>query len=241
MSAILLIETTTKACSVGLSNRGQLIALRETVGLGYSHSSSLTVFIEDVMMEAGKKASEIDAVAVSHGPGSYTGLRIGVSVAKGFCYALDIPLIAIDTMKALTKTAIRKMALNKDLAGPTLKEAVFCPMIDARRMEVYYALFRQDLLTMQETRAEVIDENTFSKLLKEFKIVFFGDGAGKCKIVINSPNALFLDDVWPSAVGMVEEAERKFEMGEFVDLAYFEPFYLKDFVAGKPKVKGLYS
>ncbi len=241
MPSILHIETTTKACSVGLSHGGQLIALRESVSHEYSHSSSLTVFMEDVMREAGKNPSEIDAVAVSHGPGSYTGLRIGVSAAKGFCYARDIPLIAIDTLKALAKTAIHKLTGQEGLVSLAALEAVFCPMIDARRMEVYYALFRHDLISMQETRAEVIDENTFSKLLEDYKIIFFGDGAEKCRSVIKSCNAMFLDDVWPSASGMAEEAERHFEQGNFVNLAYFEPFYLKDFVAGKPKVKGLYS
>ena len=241
MPSILHIESTTKACSVGLSHSGQMIALRESVSLEYSHSSSLTVFMEDVMREAGKKPSDIDAVAVSHGPGSYTGLRIGVSAAKGFCYALDIPLIAIDTMKALTNTALQKLAGQEGLVSPAAIEAVFCPMIDARRMEVYYALYRYDLLPMQETRAEVIEENTFSKILEDYKIFFFGDGAGKCRNLINSCNAMFIDDIWPSAIGMPQEAEQKYEQGEFVDLAYFEPFYLKDFVAGKPKVKGLFS
>ncbi len=241
MPSILHIETTTKACSVGLSHSRQLIALHESVNLEYSHSSSLTVFMEKVMREAGKKPSEIDAVAVSHGPGSYTGLRIGVSAAKGFCYALDIPLIAIDTMKALTKTAILKLTGREGLVSLAALEAVFCPMVDARRMEVYYALYRHDLLSMQDTRAEVISEDTFSTLLEDYKIIFFGDGAEKCRSVIKSCNAMFLDDVWPSASGMAEEAERHYEQGNFVDLAYFEPFYLKDFVAGKPKVKGLYS
>lgn len=241
MPAILHIETTTKACSVGLSYDGQLIALRESVNREYSHSSSLTVFMEEVMKEADRKPAEIDAVAVSHGPGSYTGLRIGVSAAKGFCYALDIPLIAVDTMQALTKTVIRKLNGHEGLVAPAAIEAVFCPMIDARRMEVYYALYTYDLLLMQETKAEVIDANTFNKLLRDYKIFFFGDGAEKCQRVINSCNAMFIDDIWPSAIGMPQEAERKYERGEFVDLAYFEPFYLKDFVAGKPKVKGLYS
>jgi tRNA threonylcarbamoyladenosine biosynthesis protein TsaB len=241
MPTILYIETTTKACSVGLSYNGHLIALRESVNREYSHSSSLTVFIEEVMKEAGKEPAEIDAVAVSQGPGSYTGLRIGISAAKGFCHALDIPLIAVDTMQSLTKTAILKLARHDSLDSPATIEAVFCPMIDARRMEVYYALYSYDLLVMQETKAEVIDANTFNKLLQDYKVFFFGDGAEKCQSVIKSCNAVFIDDIWPSAVGMLQEAEQKYGRGEFVDLAYFEPFYLKDFVAGKPKVKGLYS
>lgn len=240
MPVILHIETTTKACSVGLSNNGKMIALREIVSQEYSHSSVLTVFMHEVMLAANVKAVEIDAIAVSKGPGSYTGLRIGVSAAKGLCYALDIPLIAVDTMKAMAATAVLKLVSSKCCISPKAIEAVFCPMIDARRMEVYYALFRYDLLQMQQTRAEVINENTFQKLLEDYKIFFFGDGAEKCRDIIKSPNALFMDDIWPSASGMVEEAERIFDLGAFVDLAYFEPFYLKDFVAGKPKVKGLY-
>ncbi len=241
MPTLLNIETTSLVCSVGISRNAGLIALREDHSTEYSHSSLLTVFIEDTLKEAGIKPAEISAVAVSQGPGSYTGLRIGVSAAKGFCYALNIPLLAVDTMRALTQNALRKLYEMKDNVPPTDAGILFCPMIDARRMEVYYALFRDNLSTVENTRAQVVNENTFSNLLQEKKVVFFGNGAQKCREVIHSPNAFFLPDVWPSAQGMIKEAEQKFRRKEFVDLAYFEPFYLKDFVAGKPKVKGLYS
>lgn len=239
MPLILHIETTTRACSVGLSNNGEMLALRESLDPNYSHSSTLTVFMEEVLREAGKKPIDLQAVAVSKGPGSYTGLRIGVSAAKGFCYALEIPLIAVDGLKALTVMALKQLAGSQCCIPPAAVEARFCPMIDARRMEVYYSLFTHDLLLLQDTKAEVIDENTFKKLLEEYKVVFFGDGAAKCRSVIKTCNALFLDGIWPSSVGMIVEAEQKYAQGDFVDTAYFEPSYLKDFVAGKPKVKGL--
>ncbi len=216
-----------------------MLALRESLDPHYSHSSILTVFMEEVLREAGKKPTDLQAVAVSKGPGSYTGLRIGVSAAKGFCYALDIPLIAVDGMKALAVLAMQHLAVQQYCINPAALEARFCPMIDARRMEVYYSLFSCNLTLFQETKAEVIDTNTFKKLLEEYKVVFFGDGSGKCRSVIKSCNALFLNDIWPSALGMIAEAEQKFALGDFADTAYFEPFYLKDFVAGKPKVKGL--
>lgn len=218
-----------------------MVALFESVDLEYSHSSKLTVFIEEVLKNSKTKPSDIDAVAVSKGPGSYTGLRIGVSAAKGFCYALDIPLIAVDSMRSLSILAGCHIASNPALIPAAAIEALFCPMIDARRMEVYYSLFKHDMTQLQETKAEIVDKNTFEKLLKDNKIFFFGDGAEKCRTVINAYNAMFIDDIWPSARGMIEEAEKKYEQNDFADLAYFEPFYLKDFVAAKPKVKGLDS
>lgn len=216
-----------------------MLALRESLDREHSHSSTLTVFMEYVLREAGKNPDDLQAVAVSKGPGSYTGLRIGVSAAKGFCFALDIPLIAVDGLKALTVVAMQHLAAQQYCINPAAVEARFCPMIDARRMEVYYSLFRCNLTLLDETKAGVIDENTFKKLLEEYKVVFFGDGAAKCRSVIKNYNALFLDDIWPSARGMIAEAEQKYAQEDFVDTAYFEPFYLKDFVAGKPKVKGL--
>lgn len=218
-----------------------MLALIESVDRDYSHSSRLTVFIEEVLQNANKRPADIDAVAVSMGPGSYTGLRIGVSAAKGFCYALDIPLIAIDTMKSLSTVACCYIATKPGMVSPAALDALMCPMIDARRMEVYYSLFKHDLTLVQDTKAEVIDKNSFLKLLKENKIFFFGDGAEKCKPVTASYNAIFIDGIWPSARGMVAEAEKKFLENDFADPAYFEPFYLKDFVAAKPIVKGLHS
>ncbi len=241
MPVILHIETSTTVCSAGVSKDGELVAVREDNSGSYSHSSVLTGFVDEVIAGAGLKPADISAVAVSSGPGSYTGLRIGVSVAKGFCYALDTPLISVDTMLALADNALGLLNKEKQIISPAAIETTLCPMIDARRMEVYHALFGYDLSNIEDTRASIIDENSFAGILESRKIVFFGDGAAKCKDVIKSRNAFFLDGVWPSVRGMVREAEKKFSKGDFVDVAYFEPFYLKDFVAGKPRVKGLYT
>ncbi len=241
MPVILHVETSTRVCSAGISKDGSIIAAREDNSGGHSHSTLLTCFIDEVISEAGIVAADVSAVAASSGPGSYTGLRIGVSVAKGFCYARDIPLIAADTMLALADNALIKLSEEKQFISPAAIETILCPMIDARRMEVYHALFRHDLTKVAGTAASVIDKDSFSDILESGKIIFFGDGADKCKNLIISNNAFFLEGVWPSVYGMVREAEMKYSKGDFVDVAYFEPFYLKDFVAGKPKVKGLYS
>lgn len=231
MSSILLIETATKVCSVGLAQGNKIIALREDKSMQYSHSSLLTSFIDEVLKEAAIGFNDLDAVAVSMGPGSYTGLRIGVSVAKGLCYALDIPLIAINTLQSLAATAVQPGFVKADF---------YVPMIDARRMEVYNAVYNKSIKEIRETAAEIIDENAFSNFLEKGKVAFFGDGAPKCKDVINHPNAMFYDDIYPGVNGLMNFALEKFIRKEFEDLAYFEPFYLKDFVAGKPKVKGLH-
>ncbi len=231
MSNILLIETATKVCSVGLAQGNKIVALREDQTMQYSHSSLLTSFIDEVVKEAGIGFHQLDAVAVSMGPGSYTGLRIGVSAAKGLCYALDIPLIAINTLHSLAATAVESGMTQADF---------FVSMIDARRMEVYNAVYDHSLKEIRETSAEIIDENAFTHLLEKGKVAFFGDGASKCKEVINHSNALFYDDIHPGVNGLLNFALEKFIQKQFEDLAYFEPFYLKDFVAGKPKVKGLH-
>lgn len=242
MARILLIESTTKACSAGIATRGDLIAFREEVSTDYSHSAFLTVFIEETLKEAGMKAGDLDAVAVSQGPGSYTGLRIGVSVAKGICFGQDIPLLAIDTMKALAVTGIAHISSVHGVIPPASGKTLFCPMIDARRMEVYYALFDRDLLPVRETRAEVMDGQSLrEEVLRDARIYYFGDGAAKCRDVMMAPNLQYVDGVHPSVRGMAREAEKRFSENHFEDLAYFEPYYLKNFVAGKPKVKGLYS
>jgi tRNA threonylcarbamoyladenosine biosynthesis protein TsaB len=230
MSHILLIETATKVCSVGLLRNNQIIAMREDKSMQYSHSSLLTSFIQEAVKEAGIDFHQLDAVAVSKGPGSYTGLRIGVSVAKGICYALDVPLIAINTLQAMTVTAILK---DKNHAR------YYVPMIDARRMEVYSAVYDAKLRELKETSADIIDENSFSSFLDKGKTAFFGDGASKCSDVIKHENAMFFDDIFPGVRGLAKSAMEKYTNKQFEDLAYFEPFYLKDFVAGKPKVKGL--
>ena len=241
MAYLLHIETSTMVCSAGLSNDGEMIAYREDKSASYAHSRRLSVFLGELFEEASIKPTDLSAVAVSQGPGSYTGLRIGVSSAKGLCYALDIPLIAVDTMLVLSVNALAHFSGQQILQKNDHGETLLCPMIDARRMEVYYALFSPALKNARPTQAQVVDQQTFADLLKSNKVIFFGDGAVKCQTAITGPNAVFLEDVWPTASGMVAEAERLFHQGEFVDVAYFEPYYLKDFLAGTPKVKGLYT
>jgi tRNA threonylcarbamoyladenosine biosynthesis protein TsaB len=232
MTTILSLETATEVCSVALSMDDQIIAVKESSGTN-EHSSRLTLYIEEVVKTAGISLREIDAVAVSMGPGSYTGLRIGVSTAKGLCYALDKPLIAISTLKAMAKNAL---IVHKDeLPGITL----LCPMIDARRMEVFTALYDFALSERTAVDALVLDENTFNDFLEE-QIAIFGNGADKCKELYADHNNLhFSFSLQASATSIALLALDHFRKVQFVDLAYFEPFYLKDFIAGKPKVKGL--
>ena len=234
MAHILNIETATAVCSVALSIDGEISAVQESFTRN-SHSELITIFCEKVIEDAGIRFSHLDAVSISKGPGSYTGLRIGVSTAKGFCYGLDIPLISYDTLSAMAIGMKSKLDYNNG-SFPTL----FCPMIDARRMEVYTALFNETLDAIENTSAQIIDKDSFSKYLSTHKIVFAGDGAAKCKEILNhQPNAIFVDDFHPSATYLSKISEQKFQAMEFEDTAYFEPYYLKDFVAGKPKVKGL--
>ena len=229
MPYILNIETATQHCSVGLALDGKIIAIRESDEKNI-HAAKVTVFSEEVCHEGGIEMNELSAVAVSMGPGSYTGLRIGVSAAKGFCYALDIPLIAIPTLQSIALSAMNIAADDK---------ALYCPMIDARRMEVYSALFDSDNDQVRKTEALIIDEQSFDEELRKSKIIYCGDGAEKCRDILDSKGMIFLDDVKPSAVSMAVIAAQKFNERSFEDLAYFEPFYLKDFIAGAPKVKGL--
>ncbi len=239
MDYILHIETTTRVCSAGLSVKGQLLAIREENSREYAHSSMLTPFVEEVIKEAGIKMQDLSAVAVSEGPGSYTGLRIGVSAAKGLCYALDIPLIALDTMQAMANHC-RQQIQDEPIVKKTSPDKLFyCPMIDARRMEVYFAVFDQAMKKIRPTQATIITEESFKDFPHDAIILFFGDGASKCKEVISHPGKVFPKEVLPSVKGMVKPAHEKFTARDFADVAYFEPFYLKDFVAGKPKVKGL--
>ena len=231
VSTILNIETSTRVCSVCLSVDGETVSIRESF-VKNSHAENITLFSEAVLKEADLEWKDLDAVAVSKGPGSYTGLRIGVSTAKGFCFALDIPLIAIGTLKAMAAGMIGQTESPGDY--------LFCPMIDARRMEVYAAVFDADLNVVKKTEAVIVDEDSFSDLLLKNKMIFGGDGAPKCKTVLShQENAVFYDDFNPSSDYMSRLAEEKFSRSEFEDVAYFEPFYLKDFVAGIPRVKGL--
>jgi tRNA threonylcarbamoyladenosine biosynthesis protein TsaB len=229
MALILNLETATTACSVSLGRDGTLLALKELNG-EYTHAENLTVFIADVMKQAGLQLHDLDAVAVSKGPGSYTGLRIGVSSAKGLCYSLGKPLIAINTLYSMMSGIIH---LPSSLIH---FPALLCPMLDARRMEVYCAVYDSEGNEIRPTAAEIIDEHSFAELLREQPVYFFGDGAAKCKAALShSKNAFFIDDIYPSAKDMITLSEKAFRNAQFEDVAYFEPFYLKDFVAGKKK------
>ena len=226
MPIILSIETATTVCSCSLSRDGEILLNRESYK-GQSHASLLGVFVNEMMEYARLNNLKIDAIAVSSGPGSYTGLRIGVSEAKGLSYGLGIPMIAIPTAKIMA-------SMIRDKAD---QETLLCPMIDARRMEVYATFFNQQLNVVRETSADIIESDTYDNLLDEHKIVFFGNGSAKCKEVSTHPNAIFIDDVHPLASAMIPLAEEAYAVKDFVDSAYFEPFYLKEFVATTPKNK----
>lgn len=228
MALILNIETSTTVCSVALGRDGEAIALKE-LNDGYTHSENLTLFIQDVLKEADVSFSAIDAIAVSKGPGSYTGLRIGVSTAKGLCFALDKPLIGINTLQAMA--SIKPLIEEEEI---TYNQLLFCPMIDARRMEVYCTFYDSLNHEIRKTAAVIIDENSFADILANDKVVFFGDGAEKCKEKLaQHKNAFFADNVFPSAKYMTILSEQAFTSKHFENLAYFEPYYLKDFVGGQ--------
>jgi len=235
MALILGLETATSICSVALTKEGKLLAIRESEGTR-EHSAELTGYIADVISEAGFSYSQLDAVAVSIGPGSYTGLRIGVSSAKGLCYALDKPLIAVDTLKSLAWIALHRCFL----LGKNPEKILLCPMLDARRMEVYTSMFDQNLQIIEHISASIISDESFNSYTDK-EIIYFGDGASKCKSLFSSKsNFTFFDTITLSAGAICMLAEKEFEKGNFANLAYCEPFYLKDFIAGKPRVKGLY-
>ncbi len=226
MSCILHIETSTDVCSVALSQDGQSIFSKEDFQ-GHSHAVSLGVFVEEALSFADSHAIPVDAVAVSCGPGSYTGLRIGVSMAKGVCYGRNLPLIALPTPKVLSVPVLLREELPDD--------ALLCPMIDARRMEVYAAVYDRALNPVREIAADIVDEHSYLNFLEAHPVYFFGNGAAKCRAQITHPNARFLEEVNPLAKWMFPLAEKAFAEGDFKDVAYFEPFYLKEFVASKPK------
>jgi tRNA threonylcarbamoyladenosine biosynthesis protein TsaB len=223
MALILGIETATKNCSVALFKDGIVIAEKEHISDGYTHAEQLTLFIQEVIDLANISFKKVEAVALSLGPGSYTGLRIGTSTAKGLCYALDIPLIAISTLKAMSFV----VAKNE-------KSAIYCPMIDARRMEVFSALYDENNKQVRGVQADVVDENTYAEFFVN-EIIFFGDGSLKCQKILNHKDAKFIEGIYPSAKNLGILAKAKFENKDFEDVAYFEPYYLKDFVAGKKK------
>jgi tRNA threonylcarbamoyladenosine biosynthesis protein TsaB len=232
MAIILNIETATEICSVSLSNENNIIDFRENKE-GKSHASLLTIFIEDILKSNKLKIKDLSAISISKGPGSYTGLRIGVSAAKGICYGASVPLIAISTLQILVSGLLKKSPTEINIGDSTL----LCPMIDARRLEVYTALFDSKGAIIKDISAEIISETSFQDVLVSKKIIFFGNGSNKCKSILTHKNAYFIDNIYPSAGNMAELSMAQFNMKAFEDTAYFEPFYLKDFVATTPKNK----
>ncbi|MDR0745142.1 MAG: tRNA (adenosine(37)-N6)-threonylcarbamoyltransferase complex dimerization subunit type 1 TsaB [Mediterranea sp.] len=226
MSCILHIETSTAVCSVAVSEDGQHIFVREDFQ-GSSHATLLGGFVDEALSLVDSHAVPLDAVAVSCGPGSYTGLRIGVSMAKGICYARETPLIGLPTLEVLTVPVLLYHELSDD--------ALLCPMIDARRMEVYAAIYDRALNVVRKTSADIIDEQSYLDDLNERPVYFFGNGAAKCREKITHPNAHFIDDIHPLAKMMFPLAEKAMADGKFEDVAYFEPFYLKEFITTIPK------
>tara|TARA_R110002051_G_scaffold66515_8_gene120457 strand:+ start:12075 stop:12749 length:675 start_codon:yes stop_codon:yes gene_type:complete len=218
MGILLNLETSSTNCSVCAAKDGEILAMRELNSANYSHAEKLHIFIEEVLMEASLKMEDIEAVAISKGPGSYTGLRIGVSAAKGLCYALGIPLISISTLKSMASQII----INKG--------EVLIPVLDARRMEVYSAVFDEKLNEIRETKAEVIDGNSFNQYVGTNTVHFLGSGAEKIKDILNYDSICYHCDIVPSAKEMASIAWSKYQQKDFEDVAYFEPYYLKDFV-----------
>lgn len=233
---ILCLETATPSCSVALVHNGEVLACEEDPK-GQNHSEKITLFIDSVMKKAGISYDQLDAVAVSMGPGSYTGLRIGVSTAKGICYAVSKPLIAVETLEAMAYGGSAVISSERS----ERRNLLLIPAIDARRMEVYAAIFDENVNKIKDTEAVIIDGNSFADLKKDHHLYLFGDGADKCaEIFANDDKITVIKDFYCSAKYMNTIAQQKFNNSEFVDVAYFEPFYLKDFVPGTPTVKGLH-
>lgn len=228
MAVILHIETSTMVCSAALSKNGDCL-LQKIDFEAQSHARLLPLFLKEICTFLQQHSLKVDAVAVSSGPGSYTGLRIGVSTAKGLCYGWSVPLIAIDTLKIMANAFKEKHFVDDD--------TLLCPMIDARRMEVYNAFYNADLSVKRPTSADIIEQGCYDDLLQDNKICFFGNGVSKCKILLNHPNAFFDETIYPSAQMMIRLAEQAFDEHDFKDIAYFEPFYLKQFIATIPKQK----
>ncbi|MGZ0015228.1 tRNA (adenosine(37)-N6)-threonylcarbamoyltransferase complex dimerization subunit type 1 TsaB [Yeosuana sp. AK3] len=222
MALILSIETSTTNCSISLSKEGKTVVLKEDYDLNYSHAERLHVYIDAVLKEAGILPLHLDAIAISKGPGSYTGLRIGVSAAKGLCFALNKPLISIATLESLAHQV-------KNANGSIVA------MLDARRMEIYSAIFNSKYHQIRETESEILNEASFHFYLEQGKVYFIGNGVEKTKNLLTHPNAIFVEGKLPSANDMSLLAYDKFKTNDFEDVAYFEPYYLKDFVALKPK------
>ena len=232
MALILCIETGTDICSVGLSRDGELVSLRES-DEGRDHAKRVGVFVDDLLRETGIAPDELDAIAVGMGPGSYTGLRIGVSFAKGMCYGLQIPLVAVGSLDALAEVAIEDNEAGI-LDVKDWNDAVLCPMVDARRMEVYTRLFNAAGEPLSEVSAEIVTEQSFAEWRKGRQLVIFGNGAAKCCEIL--PDATYVN-ITPSARGLARLAEQRLQEGKTEDIAYFEPFYLKDFIVIPSKKK----
>lgn len=232
---ILYIETATDICSVAVSEGEKLLALVES-GQERSHATLLSRFMREAMKKAGLDLNQVDAIAVSKGPGSYTGLRIGVSTAKGLAYALEKPLLSCGTILSMAHAAIKHPEIQNLIStyGDTL---LLCPMLDARRMEVYTAFFTPGCDYKKEVTADIIDEDSYKDLLENHHICFFGNGAAKCSAFITGPKAHFIDGLNPTSEAMISPVLDKYRNSEFEDVAYFEPFYLKDFVATLPRKK----
>ncbi len=226
MSCILNIETSTDVCSVSASQDGAVI-FNEEDHSGPNHAVKLGIFVDEALSFIDNHAIPLDAVAVSSGPGSYTGLRIGTSMAKGICYGRDVKLIAIPTLELLTVPVLLRQELEDD--------ALLCPMIDARRMEVYAAVYDRALHPLRQVQADIVDAGTYLPFLDAHPVYFFGNGATKCKEILQHPNARFIDGIEPLAKWMFPLAEKHIALEQYEDVAYFVPFYLKDFVAKMPK------
>ena len=223
MVFILNIETSTTNCSVSLSKEGETFVLKEDYNNSYSHAERLHVYIDTVLKEGKINSKSLDAIAVSKGPGSYTGLRIGVSAAKGLCYALEIPLISIATLEGLAQQI-------------KIEDGVIVPMLDARRMEVYSAVFNSEYKQIRDTQAQILDAASFNEYLEKGKVCFIGNGVEKTKTLITHSNAIFVENKLPSANEMCKLAYDKYKKNDTEDVAYFEPYYLKDFIALKSKI-----
>ncbi len=231
MACLLHIETSTTVCSVALSADSEVVFEKVSFD-GPSHAALLGLYVEESLIELKKRGLRLDAIAVSSGPGSYTGLRIGVSMAKGLCFGYGIPLISIPTLEILASKIVKHNYAST--------HTLYCAMLDARRMEVYAAIYDDKLQIVRETMADIVTDDTYADFLKSHKVYFFGNGAAKCKDIITYENAFFIDDIHPLAVDMIPLAEKKYHEKQFEDTAYFEPFYLKEFVAtiAKNKVLG---
>ncbi|MDD7146101.1 MAG: tRNA (adenosine(37)-N6)-threonylcarbamoyltransferase complex dimerization subunit type 1 TsaB [Hallella sp.] len=227
MSCILNIDTSTNVCSVAVSQDGACIFDKEDHS-GPNHAERLGAFVDEALSFIDNHAIPLDAVAVSCGPGSYTGLRIGVSMAKGICYGRDVKLLAVPTLELLCVPVLLREIVTDD-------DALLCPMLDARRMEVYAQLFTRSLREVRPIQADVVDADTYREYLDKHPVYFFGNGAMKCKEVIDHPNAHFIEGIEALAKNMLPLAERRMAREEFEDVAYFVPFYLKDFVAKQPR------